>query len=184
MRRVVTAGVVRPSRVAIAVVALVLGLAFAGTAMAEAPPVIDQYQEPLPTGGGNEHTGGDEGSGGGSGGGGAQLPSSTQSNLAGSVSPPVAEALESVATSPELGAPQGTIGKKGKQDAGTGKGSGPSVAPPASDKSTPLTGSPLSDAVSAATDGGNSHLLAVLLALAALTLGGALVAVARRRQTG
>jgi hypothetical protein len=171
----------RPPRVAIAVVVLVLGLAFTGTAMAD-PPVIDQYQEPLPTGGGNEHTGGDEGSGGASGDG-AQLPSSTQNNLESSVSAPVAEALESVATSPELGAPQGTIGKKSKQDAGAGQGSG-GEAPGVPVEIEPLTGSPLSDAVSAATDGGNSHLLAVLLALGALTLGGGLVALARRRQTG
>lgn len=170
----------RHVRIGIALLALVAGLVFAGTAMA-APPVIDQYQEPLPTGGGNEHTGGNGGSGGsgGSSGGGAQLPSSTQTNLQSSVSAPVADALETVATSPDLGAPQGTIGQKGKQDAAAGSSTEPPVV-----NVEPLTGSPLSDAVSAATDGGNSHLVAVVLALAALTLGACLVAVARRRQAG
>ena len=169
----------RSVRVAIALLALVGGLVFTGAAMADDPSVIDQYQEPLPTGGGNHHTGG--GNGGGSGGtGGAELPSSTQTNLQSSVSAPVAEALETVATSPELGAPQGTISKAGKRDSGAGEGSG---GPPVV-QVEPLEGSPLTDAVAAATDGGNSHLLAVVLALAALTLGGALVAVARRRRTG
>jgi hypothetical protein len=168
----------RHFRIGIALLALVAGLVFAGTAMA-APPVIDQYQEPLPTGGGNEHTGGNGsggsgGSGGGSGGG-AQLPSSTQTNLQSSVSDPVAEALETVATSPDLGAPQSTMGAKGKQD---------TAAEPPVVNVEPLTGSPLADAVATATDGGNSHLVAVVLALAALTLGAGLVAVVRRRQTG
>lgn len=171
----------RSVRVAIALLALVGGLVFTGAAMADDPSVIDQYQEPLPTGGGNHHTGGNGGNGGGSGGtGGADLPSSTQTNLQSSVSAPVAEALETVATSPELGAPQGTISKAGKPDTGAGEGSG---GPPVV-QVEPLEGSPLTDAVAAATDGGNSHLLAVVLALAALTLGGALVAVARRRRTG
>ena len=166
----------RHFRIGIALLALVVGLVFAGTAMA-APPVIDQYQEPLPTGGGNEHTGGNGGSGGsgGSSGGGAQLPNSTQTNLQSSVSAPVAEALETVATSPDLGAPQSTMGAKGKQDT--------AVEPPVVNVE-PLTGSPLTDAVATATDGGNSHLVAVVLALAALTLGAALVAVVRRRQAG
>ena len=52
------------ARTAVALVALVAGLVFASTAMADDPPVIDQYQEPLPTGGGNHHTGGNGGNGG------------------------------------------------------------------------------------------------------------------------
>jgi hypothetical protein len=168
----------RSVRVAIALLALVGGLVFTGAAMADDPSVIDQYQEPLPTGGGNTHTGGNGGNGGGSGG--AELPSSTQTSLQSSVSAPVAEALETVATSPDLGAPQGTIGKMGKRDVGAGEGS---AVPPVVNVEA-LEGSPLTDAVAAATDGGNSHLLAVVLALAALTLGGGLFALARRRRTG
>ncbi len=181
----------RNLRVGLVLLVAVLGLVFAGTAMAEDPPVIDQYQEPLPTGGGNHHTGGNGGNGGSGGtgggsggsgsGGGAELPNSTQSNLANSVSAPVAQALESVATSPDLGAPQGTIGKR--DQAGSDTGSGSSFETPAVNVE-PLSGSPLTDAISAATDGGNSHLVAVVLALAALTLGGGLAAAARRRQTG
>ncbi|HEX2502275.1 MAG TPA: hypothetical protein VHO73_12535, partial [Methylomirabilota bacterium] len=142
------------ARIGIVLLGLVAGLVFAGTAMADDPGYIDQYQEPLPTGGGNEHTGGN-GNGGGSGGSGAfELPSATQENLSSSVSAPVAEALESVATSPELGAPQGTIRKRekaGQGDAGPGSGSGSSD--PVVVRVEPLEGSPLTDAVAAATDG-------------------------------
>jgi hypothetical protein len=155
----------------------VAGLVFAGTAMAGDPGYIDQYQEPFPTGGGNEHTGGN-GNGGGSGA--FELPSSTQENLSSSVSAPVAEALESVATSPELGAPQGTIRKREKAGQG-GAGSGSSD--PVVVRVEPLEGSPLTDAVAAATDGGNSHLLGVLAALAGITAGAAGLALARRRRS-
>jgi hypothetical protein len=169
------------TRLAVAVLLVFSALALPPAAMAGDPPVVDQYQEPFPTGGGNQHTGGN-GDGGGSGSSGAELPSSTQTNLANSVSAPVAQALETVATSPELGAPQGTIGKE-KRKAGAEEGSrtGPETAVVDVE---PLSGSPLTDAVSSATDGGNTYVVAVLLVLAALTLAGVALAVARRRQPG
>jgi hypothetical protein len=164
------------------------GLVFAGAALADDPGYVDEYYEPLPTGGGNEHTGGSGGSGGSGGGGGSgsyELPSATQENLSSSVSAPVAEALESVATSPELGAPQGTIRKREKARQGdAGSGSGSDSSDPVVVRVEPLEGSPLTDAVAAATDGGNSHLLGVLAALAGITAGAAGLALARRRRSG
>ena len=153
-------------RIATALLVVLAGLTFVGTAAADDPGFIDQYQEPFPTGGGNQHN---NGGGGGTGGGGTSLPSSTLSNLQGSVSGPVATALESVATSDKLGAPQKFLDDP--QAVGTGSAAEP--------------GSAFSGVVGAAADGGSSRLLAVIVALAALTLAGALAAaVARRRYAG
>lgn len=148
----------------------VLGAALitVGTASAGDPALVDQYQEPLPIGGGNIHTGG--GGGGGSPGGGGvapggetQLPSATIADLYGSVSEPVATALEAVATSPELGAQPIT---KRPQDA--------------SEMSLSSAG-PFEELAEIAVGNESSRALIVVLALALATLAGALLTVLIRR---
>jgi hypothetical protein len=157
----------RKVRIATLILTLVFGLLLVGPAAADDPSVIDQYQEPFPTGGGNDHTGGNGGQDGG-GGGGSQLPESLHSDLDAAVPAPVADSLEVVATSPDLGAPQTTLGNKA----------------PASDSGEAVgSGSPLTDAVSAATDSDSLYLPILLLALGAVTIGGGAFAVARRRQS-
>lgn len=169
-------------RICTALLAVAGGLVFAGTALADDPAVIDQYQVPIPAAGGSQHGGG--GNQGGGSGGQVSLPGSTQQHLQSSVSAPVASALETVATSPSLGAPQTTLKKKPKTPAGQTamtreeKDTAPNVQRPANR----LAGNPLDDAVSAAADGGNAHLLAVLVALAVITLAGAALAARRSRR--
>jgi hypothetical protein len=173
-------------RTAVVLLAVVAGLALAGAANAGTCAVCDQYQEYIPTaGGGSGHHNG--GGGGGQSGsqGGSGLSESTQQHLQSSVSAPVASALEQVATSSSLGAPQQTRqkhagDKKAGHTAMTSKESSPSEVVP-TDK---VSGSPLSDAVSAAANGGDGHLLAIVLVLAAITAGGAATAFARHRSSG
>jgi hypothetical protein len=148
---------------------LLVALVLPGGATAAVPGFIDQYQEPFPTGGGNQHQGGGGGTG-SSGGSGTQLPASTQAELANSVPVPVAEALESVATSPDLGAPQQTFADK--------LGSGSQRA----DASEAAAATSLPDALTASAEAESPYLLAVLLALAATALAGAAALVVRRRR--
>jgi hypothetical protein len=167
------------ARIAAALITALAGLAVTGTALAAEPPVIDQYNEPLPTGGGNDHTGENEGgsgqaggtggSGGSndSGGEGSPLPSSTQSNLQDSVSAPVATSLQKIATSEELGAPQERLGSAGKRDGEISAASG-------------ADGGVVSEAVAAAKEGGSDYLLALGLALMVITLACGTAAVVRR----
>ena len=146
---------------------LVAGLALPTVAWADDPGFIDQYEEPFPTGGGNDHSGG-----GGSGGGNIELPGYTQSQLESSVPPSVAEALDSVATSPELGAPQWTFdGASGRASARAG-----ATAADASAASFP-------SALSTSAEAENPYLVAVLLGLVATTLVGAAAFAFRRRRS-
>ncbi len=152
---------VKTLRFSALVLVLAAGLALPGGAAAADPGFIDQYQEPFPIGGGNDHTGnrGDDDSG--SGGGSIELPASTETKLEDAVSEPVADALKDVATSPELGAPGRML----------------TDAEPGGSAAT----SSLGEAISTSAEPKNPYLLGVLLGLAAITFAGAAAAVARRR---
>lgn len=143
---------------------LVAGLATASAAWSAGPPVVDQYYEQVPDAGGG--AGGGTGSGSGDGGG-QELSPSIQSELESSVPSSTADMLQEVATSPALGAPTASLGSSNRG--------------PEKDEAVPSTDSPFGDAVSAATDGGEAHILAIPIALALITTAGAVLALRRRR---
>jgi hypothetical protein len=147
---------------------VLVALALPGAAWADDPGFIDQYEEPFPTGGGNDHSG--SGGSGGSGGGNAtQVPGPTLSELQASVDPPVAKALKSVTTSPELGAPQQTFADR------------PDGGASAADPDAAATSLPKAFGTSAEAE--NPYLLAILLGLLVTTLAGAAVVLLRRRSS-
>lgn len=153
-------------RDAVFLLVLVAGLATASAAWSAGPPVVDQYYEQVPDASGGAGSGG--GTGSGSGGGGAQeLSPSIQSELESSVPSSTADVLQEVATSPALGAPTSSFGSSSRR--------------PEENEAVPSTDSPFGDAVSAATDGGEAHILAIPIALVLITSAGAVLALRRRR---
>ena len=161
----------RGLRWGVVLLVLVAGLALPGVAGATDPGFVDQYQEPFPIGGGNDHAGHGHGNDhSGSGGGGTELPASTETKLENAVSEPVADALRTAATSPELGAPERMLTDGAPERMLTDERLNGST-----EKSS------LGDAISTSAEPGNPYLLVVLLGIAAITFAGAAAAVARRR---
>ena len=161
---------------AIVSLGLLATLALAVPAHAEPPPFVDQYQEPIPWAGGDQHTGGN--GGGDRNDGGSPLPNSLLAGLHDEVDPEVAAALETVATSTDLGAPPAKA--SGDKKAGSGASAG-EESDAASDGAS-ADGGLASDVITATAEDGGSYLPVLLLAIAGITLVAAAAALYGRRR--
>jgi hypothetical protein len=169
-------------------------LTFASTAAAQSPPsAIDQYVEDAPSAGGSTPKGNKPSTGGSGGAGSApsgatKLPPRVQTEITKSGGQD-AELLTRIATAPEYGAPTpGLKADKNRRAKGRGSSSAKRTgqtlgevrgADPRTDVSA---GDTLTAAVSAVQGGDAARLVALLLVLAAITIGALVTAGLRQRR--